>query len=117
MINQEQIKNLINRKEKLYKYIDIEKKEIEYNNLEKETQANTFWDNPKNAQITLKKIGEIKKWIESYQEMTNNIEELSLLIELEARRDQLRFKKTSGEETADELVVRQEKINETKYVF
>tara|TARA_B100000902_G_scaffold397453_1_gene461285 strand:+ start:1723 stop:2796 length:1074 start_codon:yes stop_codon:yes gene_type:complete len=106
MVNQEQIKNLITRKEKLYKYIDIEKKEIEYNNLEKETQANTFWDNPKNAQITLKKIGEVKKWIESYKEMTNNIEELTVLIELEASEKELDVQYKKSKLSVEELEFR-----------
>ena len=41
----------------------------------------------------------------------NLLQDLKIkLIELESRRDQLRFKKTSGEETSDELKSRQEKI-------
>ena len=48
---------------------------------------------------------------EERDEFQNLLQNLKIkLIELEARRDQLRFKKTSGEETADELVARQEKI-------
>ena len=47
---------------------------------------------------------------EERDEFQNLLQNLKIkLIELEARRDQLR--KTSGEETADELVARQEKIN------
>ena len=49
---------------------------------------------------------------EERDEFQNLLQNLKIkLIELEARRDQLRFKKTAGEETADELVARQEKIN------
>ena len=45
MVSQEQIKSLILRKDELYKFIDIEGKQIEANALEAESQQNKFWNN------------------------------------------------------------------------
>ena len=56
MVSQEQIKSLILRKDELYKFIDIEGKQIEANALETKSQQNEFWNKPKEAQILLKKL-------------------------------------------------------------
>ncbi len=89
MINQEQIKALSIRKDELYKFIDIAKKQKEASILEKESQQNNFWNNPKEAQIILKKLSTLKVWLKSYNLVANNIEELSVLVELEASEQEL----------------------------
>lgn len=89
MITQEQIKSLNKRKEELYKFIDIEGKQIEANALEQESQQDDFWNQPKDAQRLLKKLSALKCWLTSYQTVNNNLEELNVLIELEASEKEL----------------------------
>ena len=96
MASQEQIKELILRKDELYKFIDIKGKQLEVNEFETKSQQDSFWDNPKEAQILLKKLSTLKSWLTSYSSVTNNIDELSVLLELEAKEDELdvQLKKT-----------------------
>ena len=89
MVSQEQIKKLILRKDELYKFIDIKGKQLEANEFETKSQQNEFWNNPKEAQILLKKLSTLKSWLTSYNSVANNIDELSVLLELEANEDEL----------------------------
>ena len=90
MANQENINSLNKRKVELHKFIDITAKEKEAGNLEKKSQENGFWDNPKDAELLLKKLSGLKSWLKSYDVIELNIEELSVLIELGASEDELK---------------------------
>ena len=90
MANQENINSLNKRKVELHKFIDITAKEKEAGNLEKKSQENGFWDNPKDAELLLKKLSGLKSWLKSYDVIELNIEELSLLLELGASDDELK---------------------------
>ncbi len=90
MANQENINSLNKRKVELHKFIDITAKEKEAGNLEKKSQENRFWDNPKDAELLLKKLSGLKSWLKSYDVIELNIEELSVLIELGASEDELK---------------------------
>ena len=81
MISSEQILDLIKRSNDLYKYLSIEEKEKELSNLERKTQKNNFWENAKAAQKALQKISKLKLWINSYNKVKTNIEELKILEE------------------------------------
>ena len=96
MITKEYLKNLILRKEKLYKVLEIKNKEKQVNNLEKNTQEQEFWEEPKKAQIILKQLSSLKIWLKAYKLVKNNIDELQILIELEANENELElnYKKT-----------------------
>ena len=84
MISEQQILELTVRKDDLYRFLQIQNKEDELKDLEKESNQNGFWNKPKEAQKLLKKISMLKSWIKSYCLVENNIEELKVLIELEA---------------------------------
>jgi len=90
MVNQESINSLNKRKVELHKFIDISTKEKEAENLEKQSQENGFWDNPKDAELLLKKLSTLKSWLKSYNLIEINIEELSVLLELGASEDELK---------------------------
>ena len=90
MANQENINSLNKRKVELHKFIDITAKEKEAGNLEKKSQENRFWDNPKDAELLLKKLSGLKSWLKSYDVIELNIEELSVLLELGASEDELK---------------------------
>ena len=89
MVSQEQIKALSKRQDELYKFINISEKQKEANTLTLQSQENDFWNNPKEAQIILKKLSILKSWLKSYNAVATNIEELSVLLELEAGEDEL----------------------------
>ena len=89
MVSQEQIKALSKRQDELYKFINIFEKQKEANNLTVQSQNNDFWNNPQKAQIILKKLSVLKGWLKSYNAVVTNIDELSVLLELEAGEDEL----------------------------
>jgi peptide chain release factor 2 len=103
MVSQEQIKELILRKNELYKFVDIKGKQLEANEFEAKSQQNEFWDTPKEAQILLKKLSTIKSWLTSYNSVTNNIDELSVLLELEANEDELDIQLKKTKQSIEEL--------------
>lgn len=81
MITNEQIKSVQNRIDDLYKYLQIEKKEIEIANDDEKTASPEFWDNPKEAEAFLKQLRSKKKWVEEYKEIYHTFEDLQVLLE------------------------------------
>ena len=81
MVSSEKISEFYKRLNDLFKYLSIEKKEQKVNVLESITQENNFWDNPQEAQKTLKKINKLKMWVTSYNLVKTNIDELKVLTE------------------------------------
>lgn len=81
MITNEQIKNIQQRIEDLHKYLQIERKQIEIANDDEKTASPEFWDNPKEAESFLKQLRSKKKWVEEYQEIYQEMEDLSVLLE------------------------------------
>ena len=96
MITKENLKDLISRRDELYKFLDIPNKKEDASIYEKKTQSLGFWESPNEAQVILKKISSIKIWIKSYNLVKHNIDELQVLIDLEAEEEELnlQFKKT-----------------------
>lgn len=81
MITNEQLKNTQKRVEDLYKYLQIEKKEVEIANDDEKTASPEFWDNPKEAEAFLKQLRSKKKWVEEYKEIHQGFEDLQVLLE------------------------------------
>lgn len=81
MITSEQIKDTQKRIEDLYKYLQIERKEIEISNDDEKTAAPEFWNNPKEAEVFLKQLRSKKKWVEQYREIHREFEDLLVLID------------------------------------
>ena len=84
MTNKEQLLKIVERKDKLFKFLNIDSKEKELIKLDQEIIKSDFWNNPKEAEITLKTKQQLQLWIDAYNSIQNNIEELNVLIELEA---------------------------------
>ena len=63
MVSSEKISELNKRLGDLFKYLSIEKKEKKVLELETITQSNNFWDNPEEAQKTLKQLSKVKIWV------------------------------------------------------
>jgi peptide chain release factor 2 len=81
MISNEHIIKLQERIGKLKTYLGIDKKKIEISNEEEKTANPNFWNNPKEAEIVMKSIRSKKKWVEDFETIKANIEELSVLYE------------------------------------
>lgn len=81
MISNEQIKDAQTRIEDLYKYLQIERKKVEIANDDEKTASPEFWDNPKEAEAFLKQLRSKKKWVEEYEEIHKEFEDLQVLVE------------------------------------
>ncbi|MFJ1474800.1 peptide chain release factor 2 [Capnocytophaga cynodegmi] len=81
MINNEQVKDLVNRLGALRRYLDIDAKLIEITNEEEKTFAPDFWNNPKEAEKIMKELRGKKKWVEDYQQAKDYISDLEILME------------------------------------
>lgn len=81
MINNDQIKDLQTRIEDLHKFLQIEKKKIEIANDDEKTVAPDFWDNPKEAEVFLRILRSKKKWVEDYESIFTDFEDLQVLVE------------------------------------
>ena len=81
MISNEQIKDTQTRIEDLYKYLQIERKKVEISNDDEKTASPEFWDNPKEAEAFLKQLRSKKKWVEEFEEIHTEFEDLQVLVE------------------------------------
>ena len=81
MVTQEQVKDITDRAEALYTYLDIERKKIEFEEEDLRTQAPDFWDDPERARAQMKVVGELRKWIDGYKEVRSSADELELSME------------------------------------
>ena len=78
MITQDQLKDVIDRADSLYRYLNIEQKQMEFEEEQLRTQAPDFWDDVKRAQEQMKKVKGIEKWIKGYKEVRQLADELQL---------------------------------------
>ena len=78
MITQDQLKDVLDRAEKLYVYLKIDQKQVEWEEEDLRTQAPDFWEDPKRAEEQMKKVKGIKKWIDGYNDVRTKADELQL---------------------------------------
>lgn len=81
MITAEQLKDVQQRTEALHQYLNIDQKQIEYEEEQLRTQAPDFWDDPKRAETQMKKVKGIEKWLKDYKEVSTLTDELSLAVD------------------------------------
>jgi hypothetical protein len=81
LITTDQLKDTQKRIEDLHKFLQIEKKKLEIINDDEKTAAPEFWDNPKEAEVFLRQIRSKKKWVEEYEEIHTQFEDLQVLVE------------------------------------
>ena len=77
MITAEQLKETQERVEALYKYLDIPRKQMEFEEEQIRTQAPDFWDDAKRAEEQMKKVKSLEKWIKGYAEVRTLADELA----------------------------------------
>ena len=78
MITIEQLKELKERVDALNRYLGIDEKKVELEEEQLRTQAPGFWDNSKEAEIQMKKVKDIQKWIEGYKEVKTATDEVEV---------------------------------------
>lgn len=78
MITSDQLKDLTDRTEALYRYLDIEQKKVEVEEEQLRTQAPGFWDDPKVAEAQMKIVKGLQKWIDNYNNLKNIVDEVTL---------------------------------------
>ena len=81
MINTDQLKEAQQRIQDLYKFLQIEKKQIEISNDEEKTLSPEFWDNPKEAELFMKQLRSKKKWVQDYEEIFARFEDIQVLMD------------------------------------
>ena len=79
MIANDHINKLKEQIANLKTYLDIDKKIIEISNEEEKTANPEFWNNPKEAEIVMKSIRSKKKWVEDFNDLISNFDELTVL--------------------------------------
>ncbi|MBC8601444.1 peptide chain release factor 2 [Parabacteroides acidifaciens] len=78
MITSDQLHNVLEREQALRGYLDIDGKTIQLEEEELRTHDPGFWEDAKRAEVQMKKVKELKKWIELYNEVNAAAEELQL---------------------------------------
>jgi len=81
MITSDQLKDVLERTEKLHGYLNIDQKKIEFEEEQLRTQAPDFWEDPKRAEAQMKKVKGIEKWLTGYNEVRQYADELQLAFE------------------------------------
>lgn len=81
MITTEQIKDLVQRRDALYRYLAVEDKRIAHEEEQLKTTAPDFWDNPEAAEKQLKKVAGIKAWIDAYDALSAMVDDLEVVAE------------------------------------
>ena len=109
MTNQEQIKDLIARKEALKKFLDIDNTAAWIAEEEKKTEAPDFWNDPKEAQKVVKGINAKKTWVTSYKDVDQACGDLEVMGEFFESGD------ASEEELVAQIAVTQKKVEELEF--
>ncbi|MFV0248716.1 MAG: peptide chain release factor 2 [Tenacibaculum sp.] len=79
MITQEQLKDVLERIQKLKVYLEIDKKQTEISNEEEKTADPNFWSKPKEAEVLMKLLRLKKKWIENYNNLVSLSDDLMVI--------------------------------------
>jgi len=81
MVTQEQLTKFSKRIGNLKNYLEIDKKQILINNEEEKSANPDFWNNPKEAEVVLKNLRSLKKWVTDYNTIFSMHEDLAVLLD------------------------------------
>lgn len=79
MTTTDQIKDIISRRNELYRCLAIEDKRIAFEEEQLKTTAPDFWERPEEAEKQLKKVASLKGWIEDFDALSRLADDLELL--------------------------------------
>ena len=109
MTNQEQIKDLVSRKEALKKFLDIDAIAAWIAEEEKKTEAPDFWNDPKEAQKVVKGINARKSWVTAYKDVDAACGDLEVMGEFFDAGD------ATEEELVAQIAVAQKKVEDLEF--
>lgn len=78
MITSDQLKEIKERCNALNRYLDIDGKQMQYEEEQLRTHDPDFWNDQKAAEAQMKKVKELEKWLNGYKEVASLTEELQL---------------------------------------
>ncbi len=78
MITQEQLKEIQERTEALYRYLDIPQKQMQWEEEQLRTQDPEFWNDRERAEAQMKLVKGLEKWLTGYKEVAALTEEVNL---------------------------------------
>ena len=81
MISSEQIKNLRERIDTLSRCLSVEQKREDVKSRTARTLEGDFWDDPKAAESYLKELSEVKYWVQAYDALCGEADDLDVLVE------------------------------------
>ena len=81
MINQEQLKVIQKRISAIEDYLKINEKRSQLSEEELKTQDPEFWNDSKKAELQMKSIRSLKYWIEAFDELKSEFEDIEILFE------------------------------------
>lgn len=81
MITSDQLKDVKDRADALYRYLNIDAQRIQLEEEELRTQAPDFWDDPQRAQEQMKKVKSIERWVKGYDNVRELTDELVLAVD------------------------------------
>ncbi|MDD6253944.1 MAG: peptide chain release factor 2 [Bacteroidales bacterium] len=99
MVTLEQIRTLHQRMETLGRCLDIEGKRAKVAELQRQTEAADFWNDPKAAESFMKNINSVKTWVTDFDKAHTLTEDLDVLYD---------FAKDSMDMSGDETVESEE---------
>ncbi|MDR1653791.1 MAG: peptide chain release factor 2 [Prevotellaceae bacterium] len=105
MITTDQFKDLLERRDALGRYLDVDQKMIQLQEEEIRTQAPDFWEDAKSAEAQMRKVKTLKNWVEGYNQVAAACEELRLAIDF-YREDAV------SEDEVDQIYVRTQTLVE-----
>ncbi len=81
IITADQLKDVVERAEALHHYLNIDQKQVEFEEEQLRTQAPDFWEDVDRAQAQMKKVKGIEKWILGYKDVKQKVDELQLAVD------------------------------------
>lgn len=81
MVTSEQVKEIKTRIEKLFDYLSIDDKKRQIHENDLKSQDPSFWDDPKSAEVLMKRNRQLKFWVEAAESLKSKEEDLEVLIE------------------------------------
>ena len=81
MVQQEQVKELLNRIIAIEGYLKIKEKRLQLAEEELKTQDPSFWDDAKKAEIQMKAIRGLKFWVNTFDLLKSTYDDLEVLID------------------------------------
>ncbi|MDT8401450.1 MAG: peptide chain release factor 2 [Bacteroidales bacterium] len=79
MVSTEQIKDIMERRDALRGFFDIDNKKKQIEEEELITRKPDFWNDPGAAEEQMKKISVLKSWVSSYDEMSTAVDDLQVI--------------------------------------